>query len=257
MRAIRGVISKCAAVILNIMPSAFRANILIRLINVSIRYDSPDRAIGFLLEVDNRLYELEGKAAIRYGNGIHPKHKHINYHMFFIKNINQGEHVLDIGCGNGLLTYDIAACVSDVRIIGVELNEVNIKFANEHYRHPNLRFICGNAMSDLPHECFDVIVLSNVLEHLEDRVNFLQRVIRQTSPKRLLLRVPMFERDWRVPLKKELGIDYRLDSTHHIEYTYEEFVEELRQAGLSITHIEFRWGEIWAVAVKDSMNIGI
>jgi len=59
--------------------------------------------------------------------------------------------------------------------------------------------------------------------------------------------VPLFERDWRVPLKKELGIDYRLDSTHCIEYTQEEYFEELHQAGLKTTNTEFRWGEIWSV----------
>jgi len=49
-----------------------------------------------------------------------------------------------------------------------------------------------------------------------------------------------------VPLKQELGLDYRLDPTHHIEYTRENFEEEVRQAGLEIAHIEMRWGEIWA-----------
>jgi len=56
----------------------------------------------------------------------------------------------------------------------------------------------------------------------------------------------LFERDWRVPLKKELGVEWRLDTTHETEYTLESFKEEIANAGLSITHLEVQWGEIWA-----------
>lgn len=65
--------------------------------------------------------------------------------------------------------------------------------------------------------------------------------------KRLIIRVPMYKRDWRVPLKEELGMDYRLDPTHNIEYTKEEFFRELKMAKLEGEKIEFIWGEIWSV----------
>jgi hypothetical protein len=35
-----------------------------------------------------------------------------------------------------------------------------------------------------------------------------------------------------VPLKKEIGADYRLDQTHYIEYTLEELRQEMDEAGL-------------------------
>ena len=38
----------------------------------------------------------------------HPKHKIIKYHDFFLENINETDKVLDLGCGIGHLTYDIA-----------------------------------------------------------------------------------------------------------------------------------------------------
>jgi ubiquinone/menaquinone biosynthesis C-methylase UbiE len=204
--------------------------------------------LKLLLELENRLYVLEGEASVAYGNGIHTKHRHINYHQFFIKNLRPGERVLDIGCGNGFLSYDMVTQVPGVKVVGIELSEANIKFACEHYQHPNLQFIHGDALKLLPHESFDVVTLSNVLEHIEHRVEFLKQIMRQIKPRRLILRVPLFERDWRVPLKKELGIDYRLDATHCIEYTQEDFFAELQLAGLKATHNEFRWGEIWSVA---------
>lgn len=247
----RGGVFKCLGIALNRMSPSLRADMMMRLISASVQHDAPDKSLRFLLELDNRIYGLEGNASMRYGNGIHTKHRHINYHQFFIKNISPSEHILDIGCGNGFLSYDMATNVEGVKVTGVELNEANIKFARKHYQHPNLEFIHGDALQDLLQKRFDVVVLSNVLEHIENRVAFLQKIINQILPKRLLIRVPVFERDWRVPLKKELRIDYRLDATHCIEYLQEEFFDEVRQAGMKITYSEFRWGEIWVVAVPN------
>ena len=51
-----------------------------------------------------------------------------------------------------------------------------------------------------------------------------------------------------MPLKKEMGVEYRLDDTHYIEYTQEEFFSELANAGLAVESYQVRWGEIWAEA---------
>lgn len=220
---------------------------IMKFITPVVQQSIPEKALKFLFELENRLYILEGTASVRYGNGVHTKHRHINYHQFFINNLTVGDNVLDIGSGIGLLAYDMVRHVPDVKVTGIELNELNVKFASENYRHPNLRFIHGDALTDLPDEKFDVIVLSNVLEHLECRVDFLKKVIVLTCPRQLIIRVPLFERDWRVPLKKELGVEYRLDSTHCIEYLQEEFFSELSCAGLQQKHVEIRWGEIWSV----------
>ncbi len=244
---LRDLIFRGVAVGLNWLSPASRANLLMELIYPSVQHDTPEEALRFLFEFDNRLYDLQGKMSVRYGHGIHTKHRHINYHQFFIKNLRPGECVLDIGSGNGFLSYDMATQVTNISVVGIELHETNIKFARKHYQHPNLSFIHGNALKDLPNQRFDVVTLSNVLEHLEHRVEFLGKIKRQVRPKYLIIRVPMFERDWRVPLKRELGMDYRLDSTHHTEYSQEDFFDELQQAGLKPAHTEFRWGEIWSV----------
>ena len=98
----------------------------------------------------------------------------------------------------------------------------------------------------MPDEKFSVVILSNVLEHLPSRPEFLRRVQDTLRPDRILIRVPVFERDWRVPLKKELGVEWRLDLTHETEYTLETFAEEMHAANLQINHLEVRWGEIWS-----------
>ncbi len=189
---------------------------------------------------------MQGRESIRYGNGVHTKHKHIKYHDFFIKNIPFGSRVLDVGCGIGALAYDIVCNVSDVKLYGIDINPDNIKKAENEFKHENVIYIIGNALTDLPEEEFDIIILSNVLEHIEQRIDFLKELNKKYNPKKFLIRVPIFERDWRVPLKKEMCIDYRLDNTHFIEYLQEEFFNEIKQAELNVNNYKINWGEIWA-----------
>lgn len=232
---------------LKCLPQKKRIDILMHIVGLSVWRSTPKETLRFYFELEKRLYLLEGKASIKYGNGIHTKHKHIKYHQFFIENLNPGEHVLDIGSGNGSMSYEMVTQVSGVRVVGIELNEEKFKFACNHYQHPNLKFIHGDVLKELPDEKFDVITLSNVLEHIEQRVLFLKRIVKIIRPFRLIIRVPFFERDWRVPLKKELGFDYHLDSSHYIEFTKEDFFEEIRQASLREIKTDFKWGEIWSV----------
>ena len=96
-------------------------------------------------------------------------------------------------------------------------------------------------------EQYDIIILSNIIEHIEARVDFIKYLIRNCSPKKILFRVPDFKRSWYLPLKKELGINYFSDAEHFIEPTYEEFEDEMNKAGLNIGTTKFIWGEIWSV----------
>ena len=202
----------------------------------------------FLFRLDAALYGLEGRKAIEYDGGIHTKHRHMRYHDFFVSRIRTGERVLDIGCGMGAVAYDVAekagACV-----VAMDLDPANVAQARGRYAHPRVEYRVGDALRELPDGPFDVVILSNVLEHLPDRPLFLRRVQEVARPSRFLIRVPLFERDWRVPLKRELGVEWRLDLTHETEYTLESWAEEVATAGLKVAHQEVRWGEVWAECV--------
>jgi len=208
---------------------------------------SPSESLRYLFDLENRIYHFQGQESIRYGNGIHTKHKHIKYHDFFTDNIKVGSKVLDIGCGNGALTYDIASKVKKSSVFGIDLSQSNIDFAKLNFSNSNITYVCGDALKDLPNMKFDIIVMSNVLEHIEKRVEFLKKLKKTYKPKNILLRVPIYERDWRVPLKDELGVDYRLDDTHYIEYKQDEFWEEMKLSGLKPLKYFIKWGEIWAI----------
>lgn len=221
---------------------------IIKLLAYSKSYNlKPKDALVFLFKVDKEIYGLEGYNASRYDGGVHAKHRLTDYHKFFIDNIPEGSKVLDIGCGIGALASDIAENVPNVKVFGIDLNEKNIDIAKQKYNFENLRFIIGDATKDLPDEKFDVIVLSNVLEHIEKRQQLLEQIKEIYKPELFLIRVPMYDRDWRVPLMDEIGFDYRLDNTHFIEYTFDRFEYEIEQSGLNIESYKINWGEIWAI----------
>ena len=176
-------------------------------------------------------------------DGLHPKHRIMNYHKFFVDNITSNDTVLDIGCGDGDLTYHIVEKAR--RVVGIDLNGKSIKKAMSCFSRENLEYIHGDALTNLPGGQFDVIILSNLLEHIAERVDFLNHLKEQTS--KFLIRVPMSNRSWLDVYKKELGLEYRLDKTHFVEYTFESFSEEIREAGLAVMSYSVQFGEIWAV----------
>jgi SAM-dependent methyltransferase len=199
-----------------------------------------------LLSLYNFIYSKAGSVAVQYGNGTHPKHRLTKYHEFFVNNVGKNESVLDLGSGRGDVTYDISKKTSE-KVVGIEINTSNLSYATKTYVRPNLSFIGGDIYRDIPKKHFDIVILSNVLEHLDDRINLLKTISDKTTPCKILLRVPCFEREWTVAMKKELELDYFLDSTHKIEYTHEEFYREMADGGLDIISTIFKWGEIWAI----------
>jgi hypothetical protein len=60
----------------------------------------------------------------------------------------------------------------------------------------------------------------------------------------------MIDRSWITLYKREMGVDYKLDSSHFIEYTFESFLKEISQAGLRMESYEIKYGEISSVLTE-------
>ncbi|MCG8620035.1 MAG: class I SAM-dependent methyltransferase [Desulfobacterales bacterium] len=182
---------------------------------------------------------------------LHPKHRIMQYHKWFTARLHSEWHVLDIGCGNGNLTQKMAGACRQVT--GIDLNPKNINQAKEVRNGANITFLCADALTFNYDEKVDAFVLSNVLEHIEERVEFLTQIYEKQprkTPPILLLRVPMITRDWITLYKKELGLEWRLDKTHYTEYTLEQLKSELCLAGLEIETYQIQFGEFYGVIRK-------
>ena len=202
---------------------------------------------NFLIRIFIKLGEIctrvIDKLLIAENNGVHPKHKLMRYHEFFVDNIEKNSYILDIGCGIGAVTFDIAKNAK--KIIGVDLSAKNIELSKKKFNAENIKYLVADATKYNFNENFNYIILSNVLEHIEDRISFLNK-IKKLAPS-ILIRIPMINRDWITIYKKELGIEWRSDKTHYTEYTLESFRDELRKAGLKLEKYSIQFGEIWGV----------
>ena len=205
-----------------------------------------------ILGCHNRCYKLAGRYASILNGGTHPKHRILRYKEWFLDNIEHGWVVVDVGCNTGMLPFLLAEKADFV--YGIELDRDYIDTAISQRSKDNIEYICADVTSsvlnlDKPVNC---ITLSNVLEHIEDRIGFLRKLIERynwadDSKKPFLIRVPLFDREWIVQYKKDLAVEYRLDSSHLIEYTQEDFASEMASAGIKIVELKIRYGEIYAV----------
>ncbi len=247
MKNIVLVIVQIIAYMVSIIPFSLRKLLFKSMFIVESRIGSKKNALGHLFLIDDDLDLMINETATRYGEGEHPKHRLTKYHDFFVRNIMPGSKVLDIGCGYGAVSSSIADRVPDVLVVGIDLDGDKIKQAIECNSRENIKYICADATKeDVGVEC-DIIVLSNVLEHIDERVGFLQSLRNIYSPNTCLIRVPYFSRHWHVPMRKELDVNYFSDPTHFIEHTLEEFTEEINSSGYSIDDYKLAWGEIWAI----------
>ena len=198
--------------------------------------------------IQDKLDWVINERAIQHDSGIHPKHRLTGYHNFFIDRIIDGESVLDVGCGIGVVAMDIASQRKKSSIIGVDINKQNIEIARKlkiKNSINNINFIYGDIKSKKDIKS-DVVILSNILEHISDRITFLEDIISKSGAKKFLIRVPLFERDWQIALRKELEIYYFSDKDHKIEHSIEEFKKEINFCNLRIKELKTIWGEIWA-----------
>ena len=198
--------------------------------------------INLLIILHDKLYQRISNVATINNNGVHPKHRILNYHQFFLDNIELGAIVLDLGCGDGFLTFDIAKKAQNV--IGIDISPTKIKRAKNLFKKNNIKFINADAITYQFKKSFDYVVLSNVLEHIEERQEFLTKI--KKFAKILLIRVPLINSSWLSVYKADISMEHMYKKGHFIEYTFETFQKEMQSAGLKILLYSIQFGEIWA-----------
>jgi SAM-dependent methyltransferase len=224
---------------------------LVRLWLATIRAQpDSEKAMRELLEVYADAYYAMDRGAIHYDGGVHVKHRLTRYHDFFVERIQPSERVLDVGCGKGELAYDIAERAG-ATVVAIDRAGWALEFARRNFAHPRVTYVQSDALAYEAAGTFDVAVLSNVLEHIASRVELLRSLRERAHVARLLIRVPMIDRDWVVPLRRELGLTYFSDPEHEIEYTPEILSSELAASGWKMGEPLLVWGEIWVEATPE------
>jgi SAM-dependent methyltransferase len=111
--------------------------------------------------------------------------------------VAQPRSVLDVGCGEGVLTSEWAERLSDGRIVGIDLDDPKLRAEWDKRRRPNLEYRAEEAtrLSFADGE-FDMATAIEVLEHVPQPEQTLAEMARVAS-RWLLVSVPR-EPIWRM-----------------------------------------------------------
>ena len=103
------------------------------------------------------------------------------------------EHVLDIGCGDGKITVEIAAGLPQGSVTGIDSSQEMIELACRTFTHnnpPNLRFIHMDACELNFHEEFDIVFSNAALHWVNDHRSVLNGIyLALKTPGRILLQM--------------------------------------------------------------------
>ncbi len=156
------------------------------------------------------------------------------------------ETVLDVGCGDGKITAEIANKIPNGRVIGIDSSEHMIKFANSEFgsKSVNLKFLVGKAESFSYTSEFDLIVSFACLHWVKDQLSFLHAANNalKNDGKIVLTLYPKHPYIWdsieeaiSLPTWKEYFIGYK---NPHISYDINIYRNLCEQAKLNIQYLK-------------------
>ena len=176
-----------------------------------------------------------------------------------LEQLSTEKTVLDLACGTGILTKQIAEKIPNAKIIGVDITKnylekakerlvlyQNISFVNQDAEKLNLgeKFDCITA-SYLPKYCISDVLIKNCIEHL----NVGGKIILHdfTYPKNRFIQKlwnfyfkVLYLAGFFIPNWKQVFVDlpYLIRTTNWVQ----EYEETMKNYGLKIHKQDFTWG---------------
>jgi len=151
--------------------------------------------------------------------------------------------IIDLGCKHGYDSYLLAGVCR--KVIGIDYEIPSIESAKKNYRRDNLTYLAVEGIAYLSEnsEQFDVLVLSHVLEHLDDPGDFLRQFKRFF--KFVYIEVPDFDRSILNHFRQRLDMELIYSDDDHIsEFDRFDLGKLIEASGLEIVKSEFYLGNM-------------
>jgi ubiquinone/menaquinone biosynthesis C-methylase UbiE len=105
---------------------------------------------------------------------------------YLIPHIKPTDHILDVGCGPGTITADLAVLAPQGKVIGCDAVESVLQKASEHAASRDLTNVTFQKVDAnvLPFDddTFDIVHCHQVLQHVKNPVDILKEMRRVTKP---------------------------------------------------------------------------
>jgi SAM-dependent methyltransferase len=148
--------------------------------------------------------------------------------------------ILDLGCGQGHITYELQQRLTAAEITGLDCSVSAVEYAHDHFR--GIDFAVGDAYEPpYSKEYFDLVICNSLWEHVPDPLRLLGKMREILKPGgHVIVSTPSRYRV--INLARILrGKPVTFMSADHVtEYTVGQVVEQLRYGGFQIKRISSR-----------------
>ena len=154
------------------------------------------------------------------------------------------EHVLDIGCGNGVVTAEIAKLLSGGYVLGIDVSEEMLSFAREHFSSSNVSFKQMGAPELNFESEFDLVVSFACLHWVKDQSTVLMGIKKALKPggRVAILLYPKHDLLWKAIEKLIASEKWKHYFTNFIDtyyhYDVDNYTRLAQEAGLKIQSIK-------------------
>ena len=206
--------------------------------------------------------------------GSHARRTAANSAAFLVPHLESGQRILDVGCGPGSITVDLAELVAPGEVVGIDREPAVLDGARALAAErglANVTFGAGSVYElDAPDDSFDVVYAHQVLQHLVDPVAALPEMRRVLRPGGLLAvrdadygtmvhapRVTEIDRWLELYHQVTAVNDAEADAGRHLKgwvelAGYTEVTASASAWWYADPEAVRAWGELWAVRVTES-----
>ena len=160
---------------------------------------------------------------------------------FLLARVKHGDRVLDLGCKNGEISAILAEKAGSV--IAVDHDASALDIARKNHGAKNLEFVHADAFDVLRRQSapMDVVVLSHILEHLEEPGDMLVHLKKHVT--HCYIELPDLDATYLNHFRRlaEAKLQYT-DNDHIWEFDRDALREVIEGAGWHVLDSEYRYG---------------